>query len=677
MRRNKWLLKSIDGTLAENMRRETGLPSLVCELLTARGIHTAEKAEEFFKGSELSDPYLIKDMDKAVASVEQALENGDKITVYGDYDCDGITAAVILTGHIEALGGEVDWYIPRREEGYGLNTDAVHKIAERGTKLIITVDNGISAVKEAELIYELGMKLVITDHHAVPEQLPRAEAVVDPHRADDTSTCKYIAGCAVALKLIMALEHDVDSVLEQYADLACIGTVGDVVPLIGENRVIVKAGLSEMEYSDNLGLKAIISAAGLHAEDMTASAVAFGICPRINAAGRYGDPAKAAELFFAQNSGIANARAEELCELNERRKQRENEILEQAVRQLSDDPRSFNERVLVVSGDGWDHGVIGIVSARLTERYGKPSIVIGTDNDEARGSARSIEGFSIFGLLNSCKDLLTKYGGHEKAGGFSLDKDNIEEFRTAVKRYCAGHFPTMPVPVIQADKEPTVFDLDVSSVENLKYLQPFGEENPAPLFLMRNCEIISVRSLKNGKYTSFQAVYCGRQYKFLCFSVAYGDFHFGIGDRVDLLANLEVNEYNDIKSVSIRVKEIHRAGIDQDKLFAAKEVYDKILLGEKADPRLFGRVTPTVEEMKLPFDLTKKFTDIDSAAEYALSAGMNYCKFMMCLHIFAEFGHLKLDRARGSMEFIKGGSRIDLERSAVIKRIKKACGQGA
>ncbi|MCH5323822.1 MAG: single-stranded-DNA-specific exonuclease RecJ [Eubacterium sp.] len=672
----KWLLKSIDGNLSEGLRKETGLPSLVCDLLVARGIHTADKAGEYFNGDSgsLSDPYLIKDMDKAVAAIEEALENGDKITVYGDYDCDGITATVMLVSHIEALGGEVDWYIPQRDEGYGLNLHAIQKIADSGTGLIITVDNGISAVNEAELVYELGMKLVITDHHAVPEVMPRAEAVVDPHRHDDDCPCKYIAGCVVALKLIMALEHDTESVLEQYADLACIGTIGDVVPLVGENRIIVKAGLSEMEYSENSGLQALISAAGLHADAMTATAVAFGLCPRINAAGRYGEPSKAAELFLAQKRSIAAAHAEELCELNEQRKQCEAEILDEAVAQLTGDPRAFNERVLVVVGDGWKHGVIGIVSARLTERYGKPSIVIGIENGEARGSARSIDGFSIFGLLNSCKDVLTKYGGHEKAGGFSLEKDMVEEFRDKVRAYSAEHFPVMPVPVIEADKEPTVFDMDISAVENLKYLQPFGEENPAPLFLLKNCEIISTRPLKDGKYTSFQAQYCGRQFKFLCFSVAYADFPFHIGDRADVLANLEVNEYNDVKSVSIRVKELRRSGINQDKLFAAKDIYEKIINGEKVDGRLAGRIIPTTGDMKLPFDLARKYKNVDGAAEYALSMGMNYCKFMMCLHIFNEFGHLKLDRVNGTMEFIKGGRKIELEQSAVIKRIKKSCG---
>lgn len=671
----KWLLKQLDTAIAENLREETGLPALISELLVVRGIHTAKQAESFFYANELSDPYLIKDMDKAVAAVEQALENGDKITVYGDYDCDGITAAVMLTDHICALGGEADWYIPTREEGYGLNVDAVRKIAENGTGLIITVDNGISAVKEAELIYELGMKLVITDHHAVPDILPRAEAVVDPHRRDDTCKCKYLAGCGVALKLIMALENDCETVLEQYADLACIGTMGDSVPLVGENRIIVRTGINGMEYTENAGLYALINAAGLHADNMSAIGVSFGLCPRINAVGRLDVPSKAAELFLSQNRSAAQARAEELCEFNIERKEYENELVEQAIAQLSDDPQRFNRPVLIVVGEEWRHGVIGLVATKLTERFGKPSIVIGVENKEARGSARSIDGFSIARLFDHCKGLLIKQGGHDAAGGFSIEEENIPAFCKMVLDYCKEKFPVMPVQVIEADKELTISDLDISEVEELEYLQPFGEGNPTPLFLMRECEITSTRPLKDGKYTAFHAVFQGKQHKFLCFGIKYDDFHYRIGEKVDLLANLEINEYNDVKSVSIRVRELRRSGIDQNKLFAAEEIYNKIVNGEKVDPRLLSRIMPTTEEMKLPFDISRSYTGLSDAAEYALTMGVNYCKFMMCLHIFAEFGHLKLDRVRGTMKFIKGGRRIELEHSAVIKRIKSCCGQ--
>lgn len=673
----RWLCGGYDKASADELKRRTGLPDLICRLLSARNMTDPDAVNEYFNGVPFSDPFLIKDMDKAISAVENALESGDKMTVYGDYDCDGITAAVMLTNHLTALGGEVELYIPQREDGYGLNIKAVEDIAQNGTKLIITVDNGISAVNEAEKIYELGMKLVITDHHAVPDVLPRAEAIVDPHRPDDNSPCKYIAGCGVALKLITALERDTDSVLEQYADLACIGTVGDIVPLVGENREIVKRGLEIMQYSENEGLNALISAAGLSAEGITAGQVAFGICPRINAAGRYGDAMKAARLFTQERRALAEAGAEELCRLNDSRKQLENDMLSEALAQLNAEPERLNSRVIIVSGEGWRHGIIGLVSARLTERFGKPSIVIGIENGDARGSVRSIEGFSAASMLTSCADWLTKFGGHERAGGFSIDKDRIDEFRRAVQEYAKAEYPVMPHAVVEADIEPDSADTDVSAVEMLKYMQPFGEGNPAPLFLMKNCAILSVRKLKDGKYTSFEAEYMGRRLKFLCFSISYADFCYRPGDKVDVIANLEVNEYNGNKSVSVRVKDLRASGIDQDRFFAACDAYEKIIGGERIDPRLISRIMPTVEDMKMPFDLSRRMTSIDKAAQYAVLRGMNYCKFMMCLHIFAEFGHLKLDRVNGTMEFIRGGRRISLDGSAVVKRIKRACGAGS
>ncbi len=669
----KWLVKSIDKQISNRLMLETKLPAVICDLLVSRGIQTAEKAQEYFNGDTLSDPLLIKDMDKAVATIEEAIDNEEKITVYGDYDCDGITATVMLYSYLDALGAEVDWYIPTRDEGYGLNADSIKKLSDNGTSLIVTVDNGVSAIKEAELIYELGMRLVVTDHHQPPEELPRAEAVVDPHRADDTSPYKHLAGCAVALKLIMAMEQDIDGILEQYADITAIGTVGDVVALTGENRIIVRRGLSEMQYSENEGLLSLVSAAGLDIENMTTSGIAYGLCPRINAAGRYGSPDLATKLLLAQNRKTADMLANQLCELNTSRKETENRILEEAISTLKANPRIFDQRVLIVSGEGWNHGIIGIVSARLLELYEKPCIVIGIEGNEARGSARSIEGFSIYSALESCSDLLTKFGGHVKAAGFSLPVEFIEEFRQRMYAYAAQKFPTMPAMTIEADIEPDVSQLSITEVENLKYMQPFGEQNNAPLFLLKECEIISSRPLKEGKYTSFTALYKGSQFKFLCFGVPYEKFFYHIGDRVDVLANAEINEYNDTKSVSVRVKDIRLSSFVQDKYLAARNFYEKILRGEKVDKKLYDRIAPTPQNMRIPFDIIKTTTSLETAIQLALSKGVNYCLFMMCLHVFAEFGYLELDRINGKLNFIKGSKKIEPEQSAVIKRIKKSC----
>ncbi len=672
----KWLVKNSGGELAGELKKATGLPELLCRLLCARGICTEGLAREYFNGNEISDPYLIKDMEKAVETIESAVQSDAKITVYGDYDCDGITATVMLFSYLEALGADVDWYIPTREEGYGLSEAAVKKLHANGTELIVTVDNGISAVNEARLIYELGMELVITDHHQVPDELPMAQAVLNPRRKDDASPYKELAGCAVVLKLIIAMEGgDTDGILERYAELAAIGTIGDVVALTGENRIIVRRGLQEIKYSENLGLLALIEQAGFDNEDFDSTHAAFGICPRINAAGRYKSPLPAMELLLSETQKTARQRAEELCELNNLRKKTEFEILEQAKLMLNSNPRAFNSRVLIVCGEGWNHGVIGIVSARLCELYEKPCIVMGIENGEARGSARSIEGFSLYNALCACSEHLTRFGGHTRAAGFSLPSDKVELFSAQLRQYADENFPSMPVMTVEADIVPDISQLDIDSVEKLKYMQPFGEQNEKPLLWFKDCTVLSSRPLKDGKYTSFTAQYGGMSFKFLCFSTSYDSFFYAPGDRVDVLANVEINEYNDKKSVSVRVKDMRRSDFSQDKYFGQRNIYEKILRGEKLEPKLLSHILPDRESMKIPFDIARKITDIDYAVQLAQSKGVNYCLFMMCLHIFAEFGHLDLDRINGKMYFKSGGRRIELEKSAVVKRINRSCCQ--
>ena len=319
----KWTIKEQDAAETQKLARECGIAPFAAKLLLNRGIDSREAAEAFFSDGEITPPEEIADMGKAAQVINEAIENGDKITVYGDYDCDGVTATVILYGYLEAIGAEADWYIPSRDEGSGLNTAAIDKLAENGTRLIVTVDNGVSAAEEARYIKSKGMSLVITDHHQVPDTLPEAEAIVDPHRHDDLCSCKELAGCGVALKLVMALEGDIDSVVEQWGDLCAIGTVGDIVPLVGENRTLVKRGLDNMQLTENRGLHALIQKCGLGDKPIAAASLAFGICPRINAAGRYGHPKEAAELFLCENETMIPTLAQRLCMLNDRRKQAE------------------------------------------------------------------------------------------------------------------------------------------------------------------------------------------------------------------------------------------------------------------------------------------------------------------------------------------------------------------
>ncbi|MDE7278333.1 MAG: single-stranded-DNA-specific exonuclease RecJ, partial [Oscillospiraceae bacterium] len=438
----KWTLGNPDRNAARILSQHGGLSGICAEVLVSRGIDSMEKAVSFFnadnnndedKGERLSDPFLVKDMREAADIILAAVDSGKKICVYGDYDCDGITATALLYSYIECIGGDVRYYINDRSEGYGLCADALRRLADESTELIVTVDNGISAVNEAALTKELGIELVITDHHQPGEVLPAAAAVVDPHRDDDLSPFKDLCGCGVALKLIAAMDGgSYDSALEQFSDLAAIATVADVVPLAGENREIVRLGLRYLENTENAGLQALMEAASVKLP-VTSTQAAFSIAPRINASGRFASASEAVELLLCEDPDDAAEIAARLNSLNSERKKTEADIMEEIRGSILQDPRILYERVLFLYGEGWHHGVIGIVAAKLVERFGKPVFILSDDGDEARGSARSVAGFSVHKALTACSEVLTKFGGHSGAGGFSLKKENIGAFNEALQ----------------------------------------------------------------------------------------------------------------------------------------------------------------------------------------------------------------------------------------------------
>ena len=671
----KWNIKEQDAAQAEKLAKECGISAFAARLLLNRGITSREAAELFFGEGEITPPSDITDMEKAAEIISEAIQSGDKITVYGDYDCDGITAAVILYGYLEAIGAEADWYIPDRDEGYGLNNAAVDKLAESGTKLIVTVDNGISAVKEAEYIKSKGMTLVITDHHQVPEVLPDAAAIVDPHRKDDYSSCKELAGCGVALKLVMALEDDIDSVVEQWGDLCAVGTVGDLVPLTGENRTLVKRGLENLQLTENRGLHALLRKSGID-EDREISSVdlAFLICPRINAAGRFGHPKEAAELFLSENEMMIPVMAERLSMLNTQRKQAEDKILEEIARAAESDPLLLKRRVITIHGKGWSHGVIGIVASRMLNRYGKPVVIITEENGMARGSARSVEGFSLYRMLTELRDHLTKFGGHTKAAGFSLDTDRIEGFMQAIDSYAAKHFPEMPADVCTAEMKLTAADLTEENVESLTYFEPFGEANPAPMFVMEGCTVKTLRPLKEGKYLAFTVDFQGKEFRVLNFRSTYNAFGYRAGDKVDLLVTAEINEYNDRRSISLKLTDIRFSGFDQNKFFAAQSAYERLCLGEEIPASLAKRVLPDREAQKAVYDAVKATSSIAAAADIAYSKGINYCMFRVTLDVFESAGLIKIDLANDSISLLQSG-KVDLENCPYMVDLRKRLGQ--
>lgn len=664
----KWLSNDCAVQCTE-MKEQFG--DFLGELLSRRGVHTLERAREFFATSELSDPFLMRDMEQAVEIIRSALDEGKKITVFGDYDCDGVTATVMLYGYLEAMGAEVDYYIPDRSEGYGMNISALKRIIAGGTELIITVDNGISAFEEAEYIRENGAELVITDHHQPSQDIPICGACIDPHRADDNSPCKDLCGAGVVLKLLCALEEDEDFVLEQYADLAAIGTIGDVMPLTGENRYIVRRGIENIQSNQNLGVERLLRKAGVVPENVTSSSISFTVCPRINAAGRMAHADKAARLLLADDPDTAAMLAEELEVLNTERRSAEAKVLEEVSICIEADPKILSQRVIVVSGKDWNHGIIGIVGARLLERYGKPVLVIGIENGEARGSARGIEGFSIYKLLEGCSDLLTKFGGHPRAGGFSLDADKVDEFTARVHEYCLKNYPKMPVYTVSADMETDCRRLTVDNIAELSKLEPFGEGNRQPVFLLKNCMVRSKRALKDGKYTSFEAESGGAVLKALCFSVPYAEFYAEIGTAVDIMATAEINEYNGNKSVNLKVQEIRPSDFKEDRFFAAQRVYEEIVRGEGCDSRLAPRIIPDREALKGIYDMVRKNGAHMSAEDMCVYGGeINYCMLRIALDAFSEAGMISLSAGAQRAQVVHVKEKRDLFSQGILAELR-------
>lgn len=667
----KWLCAAAPAADNEITQQFGGLLGGV---MLSRGITSLDRAREFFGCSSLSDPLLIKDMEAAVEVIRGALDEGKKITVFGDYDCDGITSTAMLYGYLNAMGAEADYYIPDRSEGYGMNLEALKHILDSGTELIITVDNGISAVEEAKYIAERGAQLVITDHHQPPQELPVCEACVDPHRADDNSPFKELCGAGVVLKLLCALEEDEDFVLEQYADLAAVGTVADVMPLIGENRFIVRRGLENIHSSQNQGLDKLIRSAGIDPARVDSTSIAFSIAPRINAVGRIARADRAVELLLTESPEQAGLISEELALCNSQRTAEETRIMEEAAQQIEQRPELLRERVLVVSGEGWKHGVIGLVCAKLLNKYGKPVLVISVENGEARGSARGIDGFSIYKLLEGCSRVLTKFGGHPKAGGFSLKPEDVETFRQMVYAYCRECYPKMPEYSVSADMEITGDCLTVEQVTELMKLEPCGEGNRKPVFLLRNCTVQSKRALKEGKFTSMELRTGGAVLKAISFAMPFAKCFADIGSSVDVLATVELNEFRGNTSAELRIIEMRPAGFREDRFFAALRTYEEISRGEGCDKRLAPRVIPDRPALMSVYDLIRAHGGSMSAEEMCVYGGgdLNYCMLRIALDAFSEAGMAQVSADGGSVTLIPVNTKTDLMATGVISRLRQS-----
>lgn len=592
----KWEVRPLDKERAAAFAQTYGVPFFLAMLMNIRGLDDAAHLREFLgEGEPLSDPFLLKDMDKAAARITRAVDNMEKIAVYGDYDADGVTSTAMLYSYLETRGADVIFYIPQREgEGYGMNIGAVEYLKEQGVSLIVTVDNGISSVQEVARANELGIDVVVTDHHRPQEIVPDAVAIVDAYRPDDTSPYKHFSGVGIAFKLLMALEDgagDVEDLLEAYSDLAAIGTIGDIVPLTGENRTLIRAGLERLSQSDRPGVQALLENAGIAGKALTSTNVAFTLVPRINATGRMGAPERAVRLLISGYEEEAEVLSEEICADNEERRRVEAEIAEAAFADI-EAKGYMKDRVVVVDGENWHHGVIGIVASRVTERCGKPCMIISRGETEAKGSGRSIEGFSLFEAICACGDLLIKFGGHPMAAGITLKPENIEAFRKRINQYAAEHFPQMPTQTVTLDCKLNPAALSVSMAQSLTQLEPFGNGNPQPVFGLFNMELSNVTPVGGGGHLRLTLEKNGAVITAMRFNTKPEELPYHIGDKIDLAVQLEAREFRGQPSLTVIVRDMKFAAFNTEKNIASLASFEKWQRGEVLSAEDKNRLYP-------------------------------------------------------------------------------------
>ena len=688
MKKKKWLISADHKACAERVAGELGLSRLTARVLAARGCDTTEKARDFMTQSVegIHDPFLLKDMDKAVYEIRQAIENKQKIAVYGDYDVDGVTATCIMIQYLRKMGADCTYYIPDRlGEGYGLNEAAIQTLYDEGCRLLITVDSGITAEEEAEYAKKLGLKLIITDHHECKEILPVAAAVVNPRRVDNQYPFRELAGVGVAFKVICALERHrpIEELLAEYADVVAVGTIADVMPLVGENRIIVSYGLKYLQNTKNYGLRSLMQKLGLDTKVVTSNAVSFTMAPRINAAGRLGGASSAARMFLTDDPQEAAALAEHLCNLNHRRQEEENGIYEQITARLKAHPELTRGKTMLLWGDGWHNGVIGIVSSRLSDRYGVPCLLVSMTGDVGKGSGRSIKGFNLYAALEKNAHLLEKYGGHELAVGFTVKRENAEALRQALEDYANETQAEEIVPCVNVDCVVEPQELSLREVRGLTALEPFGMGNPQPVFLMNDVRIEEITPISHDRHIKLHLSRQGRYFYAFVFGMGAKSCQFVKGDLLDIVFSAEINSYRGNESTQLVIKDVRWAQCEEQADREAWTVYHAFAAGETIDHEEAALLAPTREELVAVFRHVKanaedRMLSAPAATLYRkvryeakACSRMNVGKLLICLDIFRECGIFDYDinDTDVNIRIMNYQGKADVNGSAVLKTL--------
>lgn len=557
----KWQIIEPNEEKIEELSKKYNINKLLATILINRNIKD-EDLEIFLNPTRenFHDPFLMPDMNKAVERIIKAIKDNEKIIIYGDYDVDGITSITVLKSFLEERGIQIGQYIPNRiEEGYGLNKLAIDKIVEDKYNLMITVDCGISGIKEIEYANSLGLVTIVTDHHEVGEEIPDALAVVDAKRKDNKYPCRDLAGVGVVFKLIQAIGIKLgleEKEYLKYLDIVCIGTISDIVPLIDENRVIAKLGLMLVNQTKNMGLKSLLISSGYKTID--SNCISFGVAPRINACGRMGHAEEALKLLLSKDIYEVNELTRKLNEYNKLRQDTEKHIYDEAIEQI--EKNKLNEKdVIIVGGENWHHGVIGIVSSKITDLYFKPSILLCYEDDLAKGSGRSIPGFDLHDSLMKCQNTIEKFGGHAMAIGITIKKDKFQEFSSEFEQIAKEAKIDEIIPIINIDAKINLNEINREMVESLKQLEPFGEGNKMPIFAFKNLKIDSIRALSEGKHIKMTLKDNSSIVNAIGFNLGHLANEYRIGDKIDVVGTLEINSFNGVDNLQINIKDVMKS----------------------------------------------------------------------------------------------------------------------
>ncbi len=635
MAMKKWVVGKADVQTAKLLAEDCGIDAFAALVACGRGITDSAELELMLSNEPLMcDPKELVDISAAAECINKAIADGTYIAIYGDYDCDGVVATTILYDYLLSRGAKVTYYIPDRvEEGYGMNITAVGKLADMGVGLIITVDNGISCAEEIDYANSMGIKTVVTDHHLPPEVLPEAVAVVDPHRKDCMSSFKEICGAMVAFKLICVLDDkEPEQLLPRYADLVSIATIADVMPLINENRSIVKEGVRMIRRLPRTGIGALLSVSGVERNALTAGKLSFSVVPRINAAGRMGSAARAVELLLKTDMLSALGIANEIDAENANRQQIEKQITSEACSLIEENGYQHN-RVIVVAGENWHSGIVGIVASRICEKYGRPAIVLSIQDDMAHGSGRSFSGFHLYNAINACSEGLEKYGGHELAAGVSVLAERIDEFRKNINAY--ARTVELAVPQLKLDFRINPAGMSVDMAHVLKTLEPYGFGNPTPVFGIFGVKLERITPLSAGKHLRLLFSKDAATFQALLFGVTPEKFCFDIGDTLDLAVMLEVNLYRDEYNLSVQIKAIRITDTDEDRVFYELSCLDDYKSGLDTD---FAALFPTREQVGEVYRYINGGAVTEEKMRYAKLKTLGIAKTQLAVDTLCELG---------------------------------------